>query len=222
MAQNKLKRDATGDELRARLPLESWLPYSFHLIALDDGVLSLAPLYEAGESELRGLGQVMADKGYLMSNVDVKLWDRHRLYMALQHAHEVLFDRANKALLNWMENVSDKRYIEQFFNALISEAIQEGCCEVKCRIDGKEDGENAIVFRDGGTQNPVFLLPHSIMKMLLAYLAKRFSADMVTQSTTVQGRCLYEWFDQSVELNLLRQKINDEEEEITISWILDF
>src|SRR5690606_4249939 len=46
LEEEGIRDRATGDQLRAVLPVQSWLPLSIHLIALRDAVLKIAPLNE--------------------------------------------------------------------------------------------------------------------------------------------------------------------------------
>ena len=45
LEEEGVKDRASGDQLRAVLPVQSWLPLSIHLIGLSDGVMRIAPSF---------------------------------------------------------------------------------------------------------------------------------------------------------------------------------
>ncbi|HPF77861.1 MAG TPA: type II/IV secretion system family protein, partial [Alphaproteobacteria bacterium] len=59
-----VKLRATGDQLRAILPVQAWLPLSIHLIGLQDGVLKIAPLEELNEKQQKTLVSTAARSGF--------------------------------------------------------------------------------------------------------------------------------------------------------------
>ena len=50
-----IKDRATGDQLRAVLPVQSWLPLSIHLIGLRDGVMRIASLHDLNDRQIENL-----------------------------------------------------------------------------------------------------------------------------------------------------------------------
>ena len=50
-----VRSNATGDQLRAILPVQAWLPLNIHLVSMEEGVLKIAPLNELSEKQLTNL-----------------------------------------------------------------------------------------------------------------------------------------------------------------------
>ncbi len=90
--QDTLRTNASGDELRTRLPIDVWLGFNVHLIGLSKGVLTVAPLYEMSEVFVRKLRHAMLRRGYFMKDIEVELWDRKDLYEELRYAHGRVYD----------------------------------------------------------------------------------------------------------------------------------
>ena len=67
-----IKDMATGDQLRAILPVQAWLPLSIHLIGLRDGVLRIAPLHDLKKMKTDGKSVAAAWK-------ELRLLSCHRL-----------------------------------------------------------------------------------------------------------------------------------------------
>src|SRR5262245_27372042 len=91
-----IKDRATGDQLRAVLPVQSWLPLSIHLIGLRDGVLRIAPLHDLNDRQLETLFSTANRSGFHVERVEVEVWDRKELTDTLRSVHDLSADRCEK------------------------------------------------------------------------------------------------------------------------------
>ena len=91
-----IKDRATGDQLRAVLPVQSWLPLSIHLIGLRDSVLRVAPLHEMNERQVQNLLSTANRSGFHVERIEIEVWDRKELIDTLRSVHDLSADRCEK------------------------------------------------------------------------------------------------------------------------------
>lgn len=201
--QDILKTTASGDELRARLPIDSWLPLNLHLVELSDGLLKLSPLYELPEPALRKLRHAMARRGYFMKDVVVDLWDRRELYEELRYAHERFYDYPEKVLLGWFEDVTSKDMPILFFRSVIDQALREDIEKVRFLPTVLENSGVQILYYKKGQEALKFVLPD-----MLAASFQIFLHDIFEVEDDKNGQFIYHWFNDEIPLDLTI--LNDE------------
>ena len=83
-----VKDRATGDQLRAILPVQSWLPLSIHLVGLRDGSLRIAPLHDLNDRQIEALISTAQRSGFAVERIEVEVWDRKELIDTLRSVHD--------------------------------------------------------------------------------------------------------------------------------------
>ncbi len=213
--ENILKTTASGDELRARLPIDSWLPLNLHLVELLDGMLKLSPLYDLPEPSLRKLRHAMARRGYFMKDVVVDLWDRRALYEELKYAHERFYDYPEKVLLGWFEDVTSKDMPILFFRSIIEQALREDVDKIRFLPTVLNNSGIQILYYKKGQELLKYVLPD-----MLAISFQIFLEELFEVGENKSGRFMYHWFNDEIELDLsildASKKLHDSEIKINI------
>lgn len=223
-----LKKTATGDELRAKIPMDAWLPFHFHLIDLNDGMLTIAPLYDAEESHLRILFKAIEDRGFFVKDIDLEIWDRERLYLTLQDAHSLVFDRPNKFLVELVEKPTDKEMALAFWEAVLKEALQQAVSVVSFHYNrdktSQEESPCCIYFESVfykekekfQEKEMAYALPKQVMWSVIKALYKKIGVKVKSSDDVFQTRFLFDWFEETLEIKLVRTIIDDDKKEIRL------
>src|ERR1700742_45739 len=64
---------ATGDQLRAAVPVQAWMPLNIHLVGLTNGVLEVAPLYDFNDRQKENLVATVKRSGFRVDSVEIQL-----------------------------------------------------------------------------------------------------------------------------------------------------
>jgi general secretion pathway protein E len=128
---------ATGDQLRALLPVQAWLPLSIHLVNLDKGVLVVAPLHELTDRQAQNLVNTANRTGFKVQRIETQMWDRADLMKTLQAVHDLSADRCEKTLAIWLNDLDNGLLLNQFQRDMLAEALQmrasDNLAETRCR-----------------------------------------------------------------------------------------
>ena len=109
-----IKDRATGDQLRAVLPVQSWLPLSIHLIGLRDSVLRIAPLHDLNDRQVQSLLSTSNRSGFHVERIEIEVWDRKELIDTLRSVHDLSADRCEKTLSLWLADTDNGLLLNQF------------------------------------------------------------------------------------------------------------
>ncbi len=207
---------ASGDQLRANLPVQSWLPLSIHLVGLEKGTLTLAPLHELSERQVQNLKNAAIRIGYKVERVEMELWDRAELMRTLQSVHDLSADRCEKTLANWLNDIDNGLLLNQFQRDMLAEALQARASDIHLLQDNAPDAPNWIKYRIDGDMVPMHLLPADAMARLTTLLKRDAGLNFGDRSTPKDGRFGFVWQGRSIDVRVAAGPQAQDGEKITM------
>jgi len=207
---------ATGDQLRALLPLQTWLPLSIHLVSLDKGVLTVAPLHELNERQSVNLMNAALRTGFKVSSIEVQMWDRADLLKTLHTVHDLSADRTEKTLSIWLNDLDNGLLLNQFQRDMLAEALQMRVSDIHLVQDNAPDAPNWIKYRVDGDLVPIHLLPADAMARLTTLLKRDAGLNFGDRSSPKDGRFGFMWQGRSVDVRVAAGPQAQDGEKITL------
>ena len=207
---------ATGDQLRAILPVQAWLPLSIHLIGLQDGVLRIAPLHELNDRQEAALLSTARRSGLNVERLDAELWDRSELLATLRSVHDLSADRCEKTLAQWLNDIDNGLLLNQFQRDMMAEALQLRASDVHLLQDNNEDSPNWIKYRIDGDLVPMHLLPADGMARLTTLLKRDAGLNFGDKTTPKDGRFGFTWQGRSIDIRVAAGPHAQEGEKLTL------
>ena len=207
---------ATGDQLRALLPLQTWLPLSIHLVNLDKGVLTVAPLHELTERQSENLINAALRTGFKVSSVETQMWDRADLLKTLHAVHDLSADRCEKTLAIWLNDLDNGLLLNQFQRDMLAEALQMRASDIHLIQDNNPDAPNWIKYRIDGDLVPMHFLPPEAMARLTTLLKRDAGLNFGDRSTPKDGRFGFVWQGRSVDVRVAAGPQAQDGEKITM------
>jgi len=193
---------ATGDQLRALLSVQIWLPLSIHLVGLDKGVLTIAPLHELSERQVQNLKNAVLRAGFKVGRVEIELWDRSDLLKTLHEVHDLSADRCEKTLSTWLYDIDNGLLLNQFQRDMMAEALQMRASDIHLVQDNAPDAPNWIKYRIDGDLVPIHLLPSDAMARLTTLLKRDAGLNFGDRSTPKDGRFGFIWQGRQVDVRV--------------------
>ena len=210
------KETANGDQLRAVVPLQAWLPLSTHLIGLENGVLKVAPLNELNEKQLESLQSTVSRAGFLVDEIQTEIWDRGELLQTLRNVHDLSADRAEKTLSEWLVDVDNGLLLNQFMRDMLAESLQMRASDIHIIQDNAPDAPNWIRYRVDGDLLPVHLLPSDAMSRLTTLLKREAGMNFGDRTTPKDGRFGFQWQGRSVDVRVAAAGHSQDGEKLTL------
>ncbi|MBU6474714.1 MAG: Flp pilus assembly complex ATPase component TadA [Alphaproteobacteria bacterium] len=210
------REGATGDQLRALLPSQTWLPLNIHLVKLDKGVLTVAPLYELTERQSQNLMNAAIRSGFKVEHVETELWDRADLLRTLQAVHDLSADRCEKTLSIWLNDLDNGLLLNQFQRDMLAEALQMRVSDIHLVQDNAPDAPNWIKYRVDGDLIPVHLMPAEAMARLTTLLKRDAGLNFGDRSTPKDGRFGFIWQGRSVDVRVAAGPQAQDGEKLTL------
>ena len=207
---------ATGDQLRANLPVQTWLPLSIHLVGLEKGVMTIAPLYELSERQIVNLKNAAIRIGFKVNQVDIELWDRTELVRTLQTVHDLSADRCEKTLATWLNDIDNGLLLNQFQRDMLAEALQARASDIHLLQDNAPDAPNWIKYRVDGDLIPMHLLPADAMARLTTLLKRDAGLNFGDRSTPKDGRFGFVWQGRSIDVRVAAGPQAQDGEKLTL------
>ena len=207
---------ATGDQLRALLPLQTWLPLSIHLVSLDKGVMTVAPLHELTERQSQNLINAAVRTGFKVSSIEIQIWDRGDLLKTLHAVHDLSADRTEKTLSIWLNDLDNGILLNQFQRDMLAEALQMRVSDIHLVQDNAMDAPNWIKYRVDGDLVPVHLLPADAMARLTTLLKRDAGLNFGDRTTPKDGRFGFVWQGRSVDVRVAAGPQAQDGEKITL------
>ena len=207
---------ATGDQLRALLPLQTWLPLSIHLVNLDKGVLIVAPLHELTERQAQNLINAAVRTGFKVNTIEIQIWDRADLLKTLHAVHDLSADRTEKTLSIWLNDLDNGILLNQFQRDMLAEALQMRVSDIHLVQDNALDAPNWIKYRVDGDLVPIHLLPADAMARLTTLLKRDAGLNFGDRSTPKDGRFGFVWQGRSVDVRVAAGPQAQDGEKITM------
>ena len=207
---------ATGDQLRAILPVQAWLPLSIHLIGLQSGILRIAPLHEMNERQISALTSTARRSGLNVDHVEVEVWDRAELLETLRSVHDLSADRCEKTLAQWLADTDNGILLNQFQRDMLAEALQLRSSDIHILQDNNQDSPNWIKYRIDGDLVPMHLLPAEAMARLTTLLKRDAGLNFGDKTTPKDGRFGFSWQGRNIDVRVAAGPQAQEGEKLTL------
>lgn len=211
-----VKDRATGDQLRAVLPVQSWLPLSIHLIALRDGVLRVAPLHEMNQRQVESLISTANRSGFHVEKVETEIWDRKELLDTLRSVHDLSADRCEKTLGLWLSDTDNALLLNQFQRDMLAEALQMRASDIHIVQDNNPEAPNWIQYRIDGDLMPMHLLPAEAMARLTTLLKREAGLNFGDRTTPKDGRFSFQWQGRAIDVRVAAGPQAQDGEKLTL------
>ncbi len=211
-----IKDRATGDQLRAVLPVQSWLPLSIHLIGLREGVLRIAPLHDLNDRQIENLFSTANRSGFHVERVEIEVWDRKELTDTLRSVHDLSADRCEKTLSLWLADSDNGLLLNQFQRDLMAEALQMRASDIHLVQDNNPDAPNWIKYRIDGDLIPMHLLPAEAMARLTTLLKRDAGLNFGDRVTPKDGRFGFTWQGRAIDVRVAAGPQAQDGEKLTL------
>jgi type II secretory ATPase GspE/PulE/Tfp pilus assembly ATPase PilB-like protein len=211
-----IKDRATGDQLRAVLPVQSWLPLSIHLIGLRDSVLRVAPLHDLNDRQIQSLHSTANRSGFHVERIEVEVWDRKELIDTLRSVHDLSADRCEKTLALWLADTDNGLLLNQFQRDMLAEALQMRASDIHLVQDNNPEAPNWIQYRIDGDMMPMHLLPAEAMARLTTLLKRDAGLNFGDRVTPKDGRFGFMWQGRSIDVRVAAGPQAQDGEKLTL------
>lgn len=211
-----LRESATGDQLRAGLPVQSWLPLSIHLISLKDRVLTIAPLNELNERQIDALIATANRSAFVVDRVEIELWDRAELLSTLRRVHDLSADRCEKTLTIWLSDIDNGLLLNQFQRDMLAEALQMHASDIHLLQDNNPEAPNWIRYRVNGDMIPMHLLHPEAMARLTTLLKRDAGLNFGDRTTPKDGRFSFMWQGRNIDVRVAAGPQAQDGEKLTL------
>ncbi len=211
-----IKDRATGDQLRAVLPVQSWLPLGVHLISLRDSALHIASLHEMNDKQIDTLISISNRSGFHVTSVEIEIWDRKELSDTLRSVHDLSADRCEKTLSLWIADIDNGLFLNQFQRDLMAEALQMRASDIHLVQDNNPDAPNWIQYRIDGDLIPMHLLPADAMARLTTLLKRDAGMNFGDRVTPKDGRFGFQWQGRAIDVRVAAGPQAQDGEKLTL------
>ncbi len=211
-----IKDRATGDQLRAVLPVQSWLPLRIHLIGLRDSVLKIAPLHDMSDRQIKNLISTAKRSGFKVEKIEVEVWDRKELLDTLRSVHDLSADRCEKTLSLWMGDIDNGLLLNQFQRDMMAEALQMRASDIHLVQDNNPEAPNWIQYRIDGDLIPMHLLPSDAMARITTLIKRDAGLNFGDRVTPKDGRFGFQWQGRAIDVRVAAGPQAQDGEKLTL------
>lgn len=210
------KDNATGDQLRSLIPVQTWLPLNIHLIGMENGVMKVAPLNDLSQKQTDSFISTARRAGLHVTDVKSEVWDRAELLDALRNVHDLSADRTEKTLVEWLSDVDNGLLLNQFMRDMLAEALQLRASDIHVLQDNAPDAPNWIRYRIDGDLIPIHLLPSEAMSRLTTLLKRESGMNFGDRNTPKDGRFAFQWQGRGVDVRVAAAGHSQDGEKLTL------
>jgi len=214
--EETIKDRASGDQLRAVLPVQSWLPLSIHLIGLRDGIFRIAPLYELNDRQIEALLSTARRSGFHVERLEIEVWDRKELIETLRAVHDLSADRCEKTLSLWLADSDNGLLLNQFQRDMLAEALQMRASDIHIVQDNNPTSPNWIQYRIDGDMIPMHLLPAEAMARLTTLIKRDAGLNFGDRVTPKDGRFAFMWQGRTIDVRVAAGPQAQDGEKLTL------
>lgn len=211
-----VKDRATGDQLRAVLPVQSWLPLSIHLIGLRDSVLRVAPLHDLNDRQIESLLSTSNRSGFHVDRIEIEVWDRKELIDTLRSVHDLSADRCEKTLALWLADTDNGLLLNQFQRDMLAEALQMRASDIHLLQDNNPEAPNWLQYRIDGDLIPMHLLPSDAMARLTTLIKRDAGLNFGDRVTPKDGRFGFTWQGRAIDVRVAAGPQAQDGEKLTL------
>ncbi len=208
--------NATGDQLRAALPVQSWMPLGIHLVSLDAGVLKIAALSDLSERQIENLKNTALRSGVKVSSIDIEMWDRTELIQTINSVRDLSADRCEKTLSSWLGDIDNGLLLNQFQRDMLAEALQMRTSDIHFLQDNNPDAPNWIKYRIDGDLVPMHLLPRDAMARLTTLIKRDAGLNFGDRTTPKDGRFSFIWQGRAIDVRVAAGPHGQDGEKLTL------
>jgi len=212
----EVKDNATGDQLRSMIPVQTWMPLSIHMIGLESGILKIAPLNELNQKQKDNFISTVQRAGFHVTDLEAEIWDRAELLDALRNVHDLSADRAEKTLSEWLMDVDNGLLLNQFMRDMLAESLQLRASDIHLIQDNAPDSPNWIRYRIDGDLIPIHLLPGEAMSRLTTLLKREAGMNFGDRTTPKDGRFAFQWQGRGVDVRVAAAGHSQDGEKLTL------
>lgn len=216
LEDESVKEQATGDQLRAVLPVQSWLPLRIHLIGLREGVLRIAPLHDMNDRQIESLISTANRSGFRVERIEVEVWDRKELVDTLRSVHDLSADRCEKTLSLWLADTDNGLLLNQFQRDMLAEALQMRASDIHLVQDNNPEAPNWIQYRIDGDLMPMHLLPAEAMARLTTLIKRDAGLNFGDRITPKDGRFGFQWQGRTIDVRVAAGPQAQDGEKLTL------
>ena len=214
--EESIKDRATGDQLRAVLPVQAWLPLNIHLIGLKEGILKIAPLYEMNDKQFESLISTTRRSGFHVERIEIEVWDRKELMDTLRSVRDLSADRCEKTLSLWLGDTDNGLLLNQFQRDMMAEALQMRASDIHLVQDNNPEAPNWIQYRIDGDLMPMHLLPAEAMARLTTLLKRDAGLNFGDRTTPKDGRFSFQWQGRTIDVRVAAGPQAQDGEKLTL------
>lgn len=214
--EDAIKDRATGDQLRAILPVQSWLPLHIHLVGLQDGVMRVAPLHDMNDRQMQSLISTATRSGFKVDQVEIEVWDRKELTDTLRAVRDLSADRCEKTLALWLGDTDNGLLLNQFQRDMMAEALQMRASDIHMVQDNNPEAPNWIQYRIDGDLIPMHLLPAEAMARLTTLIKRDAGLNFGDRVTPKDGRFGFQWQGRSIDVRVAAGPQAQDGEKLTL------
>lgn len=214
--EEAIKDRATGDQLRAILPVQSWLPLHIHLVGLQDGTLKVAPLHDMNERQMQSLISTATRSGFKVDRIEIEVWDRKELTDTLRSVRDLSADRCEKTLSLWLGDTDNGLLLNQFQRDMMAEALQMRASDIHLVQDNNPEAPNWIQYRIDGDLMPMHLLPAEAMARLTTLIKRDAGLNFGDRITPKDGRFGFQWQGRSIDVRVAAGPQAQDGEKLTL------
>ncbi len=214
--EEAVKDRATGDQLRAILPVQSWLPLHIHLVGLQEGTLKVAPLHDMNERQTQSLISTATRSGFKVDKVEIEVWDRKELTDTLRAVRDLSADRCEKTLSLWLGDTDNGLLLNQFQRDMMAEALQMRASDIHIVQDNNPEAPNWIQYRIDGDLMPMHLLPAEAMARLTTLIKRDAGLNFGDRVTPKDGRFGFQWQGRSIDVRVAAGPQAQDGEKLTL------
>jgi general secretion pathway protein E len=213
---SEIRENATGDQLRATVPSQAWMPLSIHLIGLTKGILYIAPLYDLSDKQEQTLVATIRRSGFKVTQVERELWDRVQLIETLRKVHDLAADRTEKTLASWLRDLDNGILLNQFVRDLMAEALQVRASDIHITQDGNPEAPSWVRYRVDGELVPMHLMPAEAMGRLTTVIKRDAGLNFGDKQTPQDGRFTFNWQGRAIDVRVAAAPHGQEGEKLTL------
>lgn len=208
--------NASGDQLRAAIPVQAWIPLNIHLVGLSEGVLQVAPLYDLNDRQKDSLVATIKRSGFHIDSVELQLWDRGELIETLRRVHDLSAERTEKTLNLWLRDLDDGILLNQFVRDMMAEALTMRASDIHLMQDTNPDIPNWLKYRIDGDLTPMHLLPSDAMGRLTTVLKRDAGLNFGDRRTPQDGRFSFMWQGRTIDVRVAAGPQGQDGEKLTL------
>lgn len=214
--EEAIKDRATGDQLRAILPVQAWLPLHIHLVGLQNGVLKVAPLHDMNDRQVQSLISTATRSGFKVDKIEIEVWDRKELTDTLRSVRDLSADRCEKTLALWLGDTDNGLLLNQFQRDMMAEALQMRASDIHLVQDNNPEAPNWIQYRIDGDLMPMHLLPAEAMARLTTLIKRDAGLNFGDRVTPKDGRFGFQWQGRSIDVRVAAGPQAQDGEKLTL------